>query len=69
MRLAERLKLDGEAYCKKVLASSKPKRSLSLVIIGLLLFLLSPLAQAQIDAAQIQIAEHVKRLGADKDAP
>jgi hypothetical protein len=32
IRLAERLKLDGELYCAKVLASTKPTRSVSLVI-------------------------------------
>jgi hypothetical protein len=32
VRLAERLKLDGEAYCAKVLASTKPSRTVSLVI-------------------------------------
>jgi len=32
VRLAERLKMDGEAYCAKVLSSTKPTRSVSLVI-------------------------------------
>jgi hypothetical protein len=32
VRLAERLKMDGEAYCAKVLSSTKPSRSVSLVI-------------------------------------
>jgi hypothetical protein len=32
VRLAERLRMDGEAYCAKVLASTKPSRSVSLVI-------------------------------------
>lgn len=32
MRLAERLKLNGEAYCSRVLASTKPSRSVSLDI-------------------------------------
>jgi hypothetical protein len=32
VRLAERLKLDGEAYCAKVLFSTKPSRSVSLVV-------------------------------------
>jgi hypothetical protein len=32
IRLAERLRMDGEAYCAKVLASTKPSRSVSLVI-------------------------------------
>jgi hypothetical protein len=32
VRLAERLKMDGEAYCAKVLASTKPSRTISLVI-------------------------------------
>jgi hypothetical protein len=32
VRLAERLKLDGEAYCAKVLSSTKPTRTVSLVI-------------------------------------
>jgi hypothetical protein len=32
VRLAERLKLDGEAYCAKVLSSTKPSRSVSLVV-------------------------------------
>lgn len=30
IRLAERLKMDGEAYCNRVLASTKPTRSVSL---------------------------------------
>jgi predicted phage gp36 major capsid-like protein len=32
VRLAERLKMDGEAYCAKVLSSTKPTRSVSLVV-------------------------------------
>jgi hypothetical protein len=32
VRLAERLRMDGEAYCAKVLASTKPSRTISLVI-------------------------------------
>jgi hypothetical protein len=32
IRLAERLKLNGEAYCAKVLSSTKPSRTVSLVI-------------------------------------
>jgi hypothetical protein len=32
VRLAERLKMDGEAYCAKVLASTKPNRTVSLVV-------------------------------------
>jgi hypothetical protein len=32
VRLAERLKLNGEAYCAKVLSSTKPSRTVSLVI-------------------------------------
>jgi hypothetical protein len=32
VRLAERLKLDGEAYCAKVLSSTKPTRTVSLVV-------------------------------------
>lgn len=32
VRLAERLRMNGDAYCKKVLASTKPTRSVSLVI-------------------------------------
>jgi hypothetical protein len=32
IRLAERLRMDGEAYCAKVLASTKPSRSVSLVV-------------------------------------
>jgi hypothetical protein len=32
VRLAERLKMDGEAYCAKVLSSTKPSRSVSLVV-------------------------------------
>jgi hypothetical protein len=32
VRLAKRLKMDGEAYCSKVLNSTKPTRSVSLVI-------------------------------------
>lgn len=32
VRLAERLRMDGEAYCAKVLASTKPSRSVSLDI-------------------------------------
>jgi hypothetical protein len=32
VRLAERLKLDGEAYCAKVLSSTKPSRTVSLVV-------------------------------------
>jgi hypothetical protein len=32
VRLAERLKMDGEAYCAKVLSSTKPSRTVSLVL-------------------------------------
>jgi hypothetical protein len=32
VRLAERLRMNGEAYCAKVLNSTKPTRSVSLVI-------------------------------------
>jgi hypothetical protein len=32
IRLAERLRMNGEAYCTKVLCSTKPTRSVSLVI-------------------------------------
>jgi hypothetical protein len=32
VRLANRLKMDGELYCARVLASTKPTRSVSLVI-------------------------------------
>jgi hypothetical protein len=32
VRLAERLRMNGEAYCAKVLASTKPSRTVSLVI-------------------------------------
>lgn len=32
IRLAERLRMNGEAYCAKVLSSTKPSRSVSLVI-------------------------------------
>jgi hypothetical protein len=32
IRLADRLKLNGESYCEKVLASTKPSRTVSLVI-------------------------------------
>jgi hypothetical protein len=32
IRLAERLKMDGEAYCAKVLSSTKPSRTVSLVV-------------------------------------
>ena len=32
IRLADRLELGGEAYCEKVLASTKPTRSVSLII-------------------------------------
>lgn len=32
IRLAERLKLDGEAYCARVLAGTKPTRTISLEI-------------------------------------
>jgi hypothetical protein len=32
VRLAERLKMDGEAYCAKVLSSTKPARTVSLVV-------------------------------------
>jgi hypothetical protein len=32
VRLAKRLRMDGEAYCAKVLSSTKPSRSVSLVI-------------------------------------
>jgi hypothetical protein len=31
-RLADRLKMDGEAYCARVLAATKPTRTVSLVI-------------------------------------
>jgi hypothetical protein len=32
IRLAERLRMDGEAYCAKVLNSTKPTRTISVVI-------------------------------------
>jgi hypothetical protein len=32
VRLAEPLKMDGEAYCTKVLSSTKPTRAVSLVV-------------------------------------
>jgi hypothetical protein len=32
VRLAERLKLNGEAYCAKVLSSTNPTRTVSLVV-------------------------------------
>jgi len=32
IRLAERLRMNGEAYCAKVLSSTKPSRTVSLVI-------------------------------------
>jgi hypothetical protein len=32
IRLADRLKLNGESYCEKVLASTKPSRTVSLVV-------------------------------------
>jgi hypothetical protein len=32
IRLAYRLRLDGEAYCAKVLSSTKPTRSISLIV-------------------------------------
>jgi hypothetical protein len=32
VRLAKRLRMDGEAYCAKVLSSTKPTRTTSLVI-------------------------------------
>jgi alkanesulfonate monooxygenase SsuD/methylene tetrahydromethanopterin reductase-like flavin-dependent oxidoreductase (luciferase family) len=32
VRLAQRLKMDGEAYCAKVLSSTKPSRTVSLVV-------------------------------------
>jgi hypothetical protein len=32
VRLAERLKMDGEAYCARVLNSTKPSRTVSLVV-------------------------------------
>jgi hypothetical protein len=32
IRLADRLKLDGKAYCAKVLSSTKPSRTVSLVV-------------------------------------
>jgi hypothetical protein len=32
VRLATRLKLDGEAYCARVLAATKPTRTVSLVV-------------------------------------
>ncbi|MGH9735978.1 MAG: hypothetical protein ACRD8A_15465 [Candidatus Acidiferrales bacterium] len=32
IRLADRLKLDGEAYCARVLAATKPDRSVSLLV-------------------------------------
>ena len=32
IRLAERLKMDGEAYCARVLASTKSSRTVSLIV-------------------------------------
>jgi hypothetical protein len=32
VRLAERLKLDGETYCARVLASTKPTKTVALVV-------------------------------------
>jgi hypothetical protein len=32
IRLAERLKLNGESYCAKVLAATKPSRTVSLIV-------------------------------------
>ncbi len=32
VRLAERLKLDGEAYCARVLASTKPTKTVALIV-------------------------------------
>jgi hypothetical protein len=32
VRLADRLNMDGEAYCAKVLSSTKPTRTVSLVV-------------------------------------
>jgi hypothetical protein len=32
VRLAERLKLDGQAYCARVLASTKPTKTVALVV-------------------------------------
>ena len=32
IRLANRLKMDGELYCARVLASTKPTRSVSLIV-------------------------------------
>jgi hypothetical protein len=32
VRLANRLRLDGEAYCTKVLSSTKPTRTISLIV-------------------------------------
>jgi hypothetical protein len=32
IRLAERLKLDGEMYCARVLAATKPTRTISLIV-------------------------------------
>jgi hypothetical protein len=32
IRLADRLRMDGEAYCAKVLSSTKPSRTVSLVV-------------------------------------
>ena len=32
LRLALRLKLDGEAYCNRVLAGTKPTRTISLIV-------------------------------------
>lgn len=32
VRLADRLKLDGEAYCARVLAATRPDRSVSLLV-------------------------------------
>ncbi|MGH9685539.1 MAG: hypothetical protein ACRD5K_00415 [Candidatus Acidiferrales bacterium] len=34
IRLAERLKMEGDAYCARVLAATKPTRSVSLVVIS-----------------------------------
>jgi len=32
IRLAERLRMDGEAYCTRVLTSTKPTRTVSLIV-------------------------------------
>ena len=32
IRLADRLQLDGEMYCARVLAATKPTRSISLIV-------------------------------------